>query len=63
MIIFHKFEHSFLLISSTKQVKNNWERNYMLHSYHFMQFWYKPLLYPPKNLGKRAQTAESTKKW
>ena len=38
MIIFHKSEHSSLPISIIKPNKNNWARNYMYHSYHFMQF-------------------------
>ena len=50
MIIFHK---TFLI----KQKKNNWARNYMRNSHRFVQFEYKPLLQPPRNLGKRTQTA------
>ena len=26
------------------------------HSYDFMQFWYRPLINLPKNLGKKSKT-------
>ena len=60
---FHNFEHSSLTISLIKQNKNNWARNYMWRSYHFVQLWHKPFLNLPKNLGKRTQTVKTTKKW
>ena len=63
MIIFHNFEHSSLPISITKQNKNNYARNCKWHSYHSMQFLYKPLLNLPKNLGKKTQAAKNTEEW
>ena len=62
MIIFHKFEYSSLLTLVTIQIRIRWTRSYMWHSYDFIQLQYKPLLYLPKNLGKRTQTAKNTKK-
>ena len=38
MVAFHKIEYSFLPTSTTKQIKNHRGRNYIWHSYHFMQF-------------------------
>ena len=63
MIIFDNFEHSSLSTSIVKQNKNNWARNYMLHSYDFVQFQHKPLLNLPKSLGKRTQTPKNTWNW
>ena len=44
----------------TKQNKNKWVRNRVLHSYHFMQFQYKPLLDLSKNFEERTQTTKNT---
>ena len=45
----------------TKQNKNNWTRNFMWHSYYFMQFQYNPLLNLPKILGKRTRWIKKSK--
>ena len=63
LIIFQMFQHSSMPTKITKQSKNNWACKYLWHSYHFMQFQYKTLLYIPKSLRERAQMAKNTTIW
>ena len=56
MVVFHYFEHSTLSIWIIKQNKNNWARDCIKHSYNFMQFWYRPLINLPKNMGEKTKT-------
>ena len=62
MIIHFNFEHSSLPTSFIKQNKNNWANNCMQESYDLVQFYHKPLLNLPHNLGKRTKTVKNTKK-
>ena len=62
MIIHFNFEHSSLPNSSIKRNKSNWTSNCMWESYDIVQFYHRPLLNLPKNLGKRTKMVKNTKK-